>query len=330
MVPGHRRATILAHVTDAHIAPNGRRNAVLKDLSVPILEDLVAQANERGADAVLFGGDNIDNRYDGKNDIDAFIQIASKLDRWLCVPGNHEAKALVPGTGQISKADFAMAVAGHGIGPSTDCFSEVVGNVRVIGIDTTLIGSGGGHVSDTTMRFLAGELRHADEDHIVVLGHHLLDRPWAPFRLDVWDDEYLVANREQVTSLLATNPRVRAYLCGHHHAARIGRIGGRGESGGFYHILTPSPAAYPCFGRLLRFEADRVVVEPLQPRIEGVLDEAAEAVLGGRKARRFSTLGSTWAFAEYLRGRLCDASAVLPHTGDVEALDLPPTVRSAV
>ncbi len=327
MADSHRRATVLAHITDAHVAPHGRRNAVLKDLSVPILEDLLEQTNTLGVDAVLFGGDNIDNRHDGRADLDAFMEITKRVDNWYATFGNHESKALVPGTGQVSKADVAMAMGGHGISPGHDSFSAVVGNVRIIGIDTTLLGGHGGHVSDETMTFLAQELRHSTEEHIVVLGHHLLDRPWAPFRLDVWDGEYLVSNREQVISLLATNPRVRAYLCGHHHAARITRIGGRGASGGFYHVLTPSPAAYPCFARTLRFEEERVVVEAIRPRLPGMHEAAAQAVLGGRKARRFQILGSTGSFVDYVGGRPQDVSALLPHTGDVEVHD---EVRRAV
>src|SRR6056297_1919548 len=55
----------IAHVTDAHVAPNGRPTATLKHRSCDVLSDVVAQCIARGVDLTLFGGDNIDNRGEG-------------------------------------------------------------------------------------------------------------------------------------------------------------------------------------------------------------------------------------------------------------------------
>jgi 3',5'-cyclic AMP phosphodiesterase CpdA len=310
-----RRATVLAHITDAHVAPRGRRNAGLKDRSVEILDDLVHQIEGHGPDAVLFGGDNIDNGGDAPDDFDAFRAAADRFPRWMAIVGNHEAESAV-GSGRVwTKEDFAERAAGHGLGPSRLCWSEPVGDVRVIGIDTTLVGTSGGHVSERTMAFLARELRIADEEHVVVLGHHLLAAPWAPYRLDSWDSDYLVKNREAVISLLATCPKVRAYLCGHHHASRVQRIAGRGQSRGFYHILTPSPVYYPHGARVLRFLPDHLEIETVRPRLAGVLDEGLQAVLGGRKAQRFGKLGSLRTFSDYVTGRASDNETLLPYEG---------------
>ncbi|MCC7383090.1 MAG: metallophosphoesterase [Deltaproteobacteria bacterium] len=310
---GGKAPTSLAHITDAHVAPGGRRTAVLKDLSVPILEDLTDQLIALGADAALFGGDNIDNQGEGERDLEAFVRIADRFDRWVAITGNHESVNVQRGEGRISKEQFAAGVAGHGIEPGRYNFSQVIGDVRVIGIDTTLSGSEGGYVAPRTMDFLARELRSAGEEHVVVLGHHLLAAPWAPYRLDVWDRQYLVANRDVVISLLSTCPRVRAYLCGHHHASRIHRIAGRGDSAGFYHILTPSPAAYPLAARLITFEQNAMIVRSVRPRIPGAVDIALGAVLGGRKAKRFETLGNARGFSDYVAGRASDNDAILPY-----------------
>lgn len=152
------------NITDAHVAPTGRRTAVLKDSSVPILEDLIDQVNERGAHATLFG-DNIDNQgEDGRGELEAFVRLAEKTGRFMCTVGNHEAVNVQRGGGRISKEDFAERLAGHGIVSRDQLnFSEIVGNVRVIGIDTTLTGTHGGYVAPRTMTFLARELRDAEE-----------------------------------------------------------------------------------------------------------------------------------------------------------------------
>ncbi|MEQ8274771.1 MAG: metallophosphoesterase [Deltaproteobacteria bacterium] len=306
-----RKRTILAHITDAHVAPNGRPTAILKHRSEAILSDLVDQCLERGADSVVFGGDNIDNRGHGTADLDAFVRITERLPHCLCIVGNHEAASFEPG--RITKHVFAERMAGRGIGAARFTFSEVVGDVRVIGIDTTLQGTPGGYVAPATMAFLARELANAEENHIVVVGHHLLHRAWEPHFLQSWDQEYLVANREEVTALLASHPRVRAYLCGHHHASRIQRIKSRGHAGGFYHVLTSSPTAYPHSARLLAFEDDGIHVARLIPRIEGLIDEGREAVLHGRKARRFATLGARRSFLQYVEGRQSDNDVILPY-----------------
>jgi 3',5'-cyclic AMP phosphodiesterase CpdA len=289
----------------------GKRNAALKDQSVAIFEDLVDQIRARRADLTLFGGDNIDNHGHGEDDLKAFLRIAEQLDEWVCIVGNHEAEAPLPG--QISKESFAEAVAGHGIRPGQLCFSNAIDNVRVIGIDTTLVGTSGGYVSPAMMRYLASELNRAEEEHIVVLGHHLLYRAWEPHSLQSWDKDYLVGNRDALIALLASHPRVRAYLCGHHHASRIQRIAARGSSGGFYHILTASPVSFPHTARVLSFERDGIHVATLRPRIDGLIEEGRAAILTGRKAQRYGSLGARRSFLQYVAGRTNDNDIVLPY-----------------
>ena len=303
--------TLLAHITDAHVACRGRPTAALKHRSVDVFRDLVLQVREAGVDSVLFGGDNIDNRGHGEGDLEAFLEMVAPLeDRWLAQFGNHEAASLR--SGRLDKYTFAAAIAGRGIGPGAHDFSVGVGDVRVIGIDTTLVGSPSGFVSPETMRFLAREIHGAAEAHVVVLGHHPLHPAWEPYALDSWDREYLVANRHVVIALLANAPRVRAYLCGHHHASRIQRVGGRGHAGGFFHVQTASPIAYPHTSRLLRFTESALHVTPLVPRIPGLLEEGAEWVRTGRKARRYAQLGAEQPFLRYLSGGPEDAEIVLP------------------
>lgn len=303
---------VLAHITDAHVAPKGRATAVLKHQSVAIFSDLIDQLTERKVDAALFGGDNIDNRDAGPEDLEAFATMAERLPRFHCILGNHEADVRrLPH--QISREDFAARLEGRGVQVGRYCFSEAIGNVRVVGIDTTLVGTHGGYVAPRMMQFLAKELRNAEEDHLVVLGHHLLYRSWEPYVLQAWDQEYLVGNRAEVIALLASTPKVRAYLCGHHHASRIQRIAARGHAGGFYQILTASPVAFPHHARVLAFRPDGIHVETLRPRIPGVIEAGKEAVMVGRKARRYGTLGSSQSFLQYVEGRPSDNEIVLPY-----------------
>ena len=52
----------------------------------------------------------------------------------------------------------------------------------------------------------------------------------------------------------------------------------------------------------------------LRPTLPGIIEEGAEAVMGGRKARRFSILGSAGSFSEYVHGRLTDNDVHLPYS----------------
>ncbi len=305
-------ATKIAHVTDAHTTMDGQPTTVLKHRAVEILDDVVDQLIARDAECILFGGDNIDNRGAGERDLIAFEGLVSRLPNWRCVPGNHEASG--PKPGRITKAQFQRRFADHGVRPEAPGFSHAIGDVRVIGIDTTLVGAPGGFVPPDGLAYLAAEIEAATETHIVVLGHHLLVPCWTPHRFDTWDQDYLVRNANEVIGLLARQPRVRAYLCGHHHAHRITRVERRGRAGfGFYQVLTGSPVAFPHAARLLTFAPGGLEIETVRPRLAGVLDEGRQAVLLGRKARRFAELGLSSYFLGYLEGTTSDNHVVLPY-----------------
>lgn len=295
----------IAHITDAHVAPFGRANATLKHLSLAIFEDLVEQCRER-ADLVLFGGDNIDNRGHGESDLEAFMDLASRLEEWRVIPGNHEA----PREGNMTKDRFLWSVTGHGPRIGQPCWSEGFGHVRVIGLDTVYIGKSGGQVSKSALRFLARELRQAQEPHVLVLGHHLLVRPWAPYQLPAWDEDYLVSNRRAVLSVLSSSPKVRAYLCGHHHACRIQPVA-TGVGSPFHQVMTASPVSFPHTARLIHVQPDRITIEPLTPRLEGLRAQGEAAVQTGRKAQRYPQLQSPLPFLRYLEGEPSDLRGTL-------------------
>ncbi|MBK8010039.1 MAG: metallophosphoesterase [Deltaproteobacteria bacterium] len=338
--PGVRRRVRLAHLTDCHVACDGKATAVLKNRSIEILHDLVDQLLDRAVDAVLLGGDNIDNRGSGERDLDAFVHAIDRLPRAYCVVGNHEA--VTSRSGRVTKTQFAARLHGRGISTRRFNFWTVVGDVRVIGIDTTVIGATGGRVSPHTLRFLSRCLGEATEPHVVVVGHHLLRRTWAPHHLARWDEEYLVSNWEQVVALLLQYPNVRAYLCGHHHASSIQRIGPDGAShgpdtsdasnvsNGFYHILTPSPAAYPHVARILEFDDSGIHVSALRPRLTGLMEAGLAAVLSGRKARRFATVSDTDGFLRYIAGRPDENDVFLPHNAGPSSVSFANLATSVV
>jgi 3',5'-cyclic AMP phosphodiesterase CpdA len=307
----HEPLTTLVHVTDAHITRSTRRTATLKHRSVEIVDDLLPQIEALSPEAVIFGGDNIDNRERGEEDLALFAERLERVRRPLVVAGNHEAPARAQRS--VSKSAFLERMARWTNYPELGCFSESFGDVRVIGIDTTLEGTTGGFVAPATMAFLANALRTAEESHIVVVGHHPLHPVWFPRRIEAWDRAYLVANREMVVALLASCARVRVYLCGHHHGSRVDRLASRGHSGGFYQILSPSASAFPHGARVLRFGPNGLQLDRIRPTIPGLLDEGARAVVTGGKAALFARFGSASDVLPYVRGRSIDNQVFLPY-----------------
>lgn len=308
-----RSSVKIAHITDVHISAEGRRTAVLKDRAAEILTDVLAQINEHEVDLTVFGGDNIDNRDGGRADLDLFLETTSHLDNWRCILGNHEAKGesnKYPSA--LTQEAFLQAVAGHGIGPGQTSFSESLGNVRLIALNTTVPGHHGGKVDNETFEFLKTELANASEEHIIIFGHHLLTQTWAPAHIEIWDQEYLIENAREVRELLLSYPNVRAYLCGHHHASHISFVAGNERENGFYHILTPSLSAFPHGARILTVTDESLIVETVEPRLEGLLEEGWSAVLGGRKIQRFETLNHPRSFKEYVGGSESDRNVCLP------------------
>ncbi|MEO1336684.1 MAG: metallophosphoesterase [Myxococcota bacterium] len=296
-------------MTDAHTTLDGRSTTVLKHRAVAILNDVLEQIRHRKPDCVLFGGDNIDNRGAAERDLAAFERLVEPLNDWRYVVGNHEASR--PKPGRITKAEFQRQFAGNGIPPDAPGYSHVVGDVRVIGLDTTMVGAPGGLVPADGVAFLKDALKAATEPHVVVVGHHLLVPCWR-YPFDTWHQDYLVQNHQDVVTILGQYPQVRAYLCGHHHAHRITTVD-TGEHP-FYQVMTGSPVAFPHSARVLTFEHDAMCVETIRPRDTSVLEEGRQAVLLGRKAQRFTELGIFDEFLGYLEGDASESEVILPYT----------------
>jgi Icc protein len=115
-----------------------------------------------------------------------------------CVPGNHDVRALMKDA--LSQAPFHY------------CDTYTRHNWTIIGIDSCLSGSAGGHIADDEMNRLRRALEDCDTDHVLVCLHH----PPQPVG-SRWLDEVGLDNGDEFLRTIGRSGNVRGCLFGHAH-----------------------------------------------------------------------------------------------------------------
>jgi len=85
-------------------------------------------------------------------------------------------------------------------------------NWRVFAVDTHVDGAEGGFIADEEFARLRAWLAGTDARFVIVAGHH----PPLPLGTP-WLDGQCISNGSQLLEMLATDGRVKAYVCGHVH-----------------------------------------------------------------------------------------------------------------
>lgn len=100
------------------------------------------------------------------------------------------------------------------------CYSEDIGGVRIVMLDSNEAGSIDGRLGPEQLAYLDAELdREAAGGHVVAV-HHPAIPPGIPRR-----DDYLLRDREAFVTVLRRHD-VLAVLCGHSHEPAAGTFGG--------------------------------------------------------------------------------------------------------
>ena len=250
----HRtRAFRFAHVTDMHVSTRGRDGAAMKKQSRTILEDVVDQLNRIDPlDFCLFGGDNFDNSEVGRKDADAFVAIVKTLKApYLIQFGNRGASSLPPGD-PVSKNAFVRMFAGHGFSGTAYWWgASPVQGVRVLGLDTSIVGHNDGAVPGAQIAWLKKELGAHPDHTVIVLTHHLFLPTWAPRHIPKWQKNYVIANAAAVMPILNASRNVKLVLSGHHHVTKVT------PAGDLPYVASPATVQFPCAFRTVEVRAGR-------------------------------------------------------------------------
>jgi Icc protein len=204
---------MIAQITDMHVRPRGRiaygqvdTNAML-EAAVATIEGL-----PRKPDLVIATGDLTDcglaEEYHVLRDLLEPLSMPVYV-----VPGNHDRRAELLAAfgpdGYLRDHDGFLhyTVEGH--------------DVRLIGLDTVVPGSGHGEMCAARLAWLEGRLAEQQERPTVIFMHH------PPFGTGLADmDRINCRNGKAMAAVLARFDNVERVVCGHHHRPITVRWGG--------------------------------------------------------------------------------------------------------
>lgn len=237
-----------AVITDPHMALYGKNGMKMGAASTDIVKNTVSALNNvDDLDFVVITGDLL---LDGEPwNLDLIKSYLNELKvPYYVISGNHDyapASQAKPDKSPkvgVSKTSFIWAFQGHGYRGANGWWgADPVPGLHLIGLDTGIPDSWGGHIPRTELEFLDAELAANKEKVNVVLAHHNFV-PWCK------DDEkggkfynFQVDNASEVMSIFEKYaPSVQLVLSGHRH------IGLRyKEINGIYYFVNPAAVSYP-------------------------------------------------------------------------------------
>ncbi len=203
----------LVHLSDCHLTSAGvRYNGVVDSdatLAAVVAELRRGQANGHRYDAVVLSGDLTDT-----GDPDAYRRLRAAVEP-LGVPlvyatGNHDVRAT-----------FHRELLGVAEAEPLVRVQLVRDRLRLITLDSTIVGHGHGRLTDATLAELRRLLTDPAPDGTVVVLHHAPVPPPTPLLT------YFTLERASRRALAAAiaGTDVRLVLAGHHHLAQSGMLG---------------------------------------------------------------------------------------------------------
>lgn len=111
--------------------------------------------------------------------------------------------------------------------------------VQMIVLDTGFSFGAHGTIDEEQLKWLRNEISKSGDKIILVFGHHNITS---------------ITDGNKLTDLLAENPSVIAYFCGHTHSHEINYHPGKHGNFGFWEIITDAIFTYPQEGSLVRIK----------------------------------------------------------------------------
>jgi 3',5'-cyclic AMP phosphodiesterase CpdA len=203
---------LIAHLTDCHVVEPGALVADRVDTAAALRRAVaVIRTMEPRPEVVLATGDLVNDGRPGQ--YDHLMALLEPLDQpVLPIPGNHDVRSEV-------RARFPVVPDG----PDDAPVDYVVDDhpVRLIGLDTSIVGSHAGRLSDRQLAWLDERLGEAPERPTLLFQHH------PPFRSGIAHmDAMGLDGIERLASVLVRYRNVEAVVCGHLHRAIQARFAG--------------------------------------------------------------------------------------------------------
>ena len=224
--------------SDIHLSIDGENTMKMGKDSVAIAQTCVKTANETpDLDFVLVTGDLLQ---DGEPwNLDKIKEIFDDLKvPYYVIFGNHDLSPVNPKFPSISKSSFIYTFQGHGFNGNRPYWStDPLAGLHLIGLDTSLVGTWGGEVPQSQLKWLDNDLKANKDKLSIVLSHH-------GFLPCIEDDKttkanFVTSNSGQVRTVLENN-KVKFVISGHHHLTNLVKLND------INYFTTPSTTSFPC------------------------------------------------------------------------------------
>jgi 3',5'-cyclic-AMP phosphodiesterase len=205
--------TRLVQLSDLHIREPGRLAYGRVDTSAHLMQavEAIALLPQR-PDALVITGDLTDFGRTAE-----YLQLRRLLAPLAVptylMPGNHDERtalrAAFPEHSYLGSDGFVQ-------------YSVAIGRLRLLALDTVIVGGSAGELCAKRLRWLAEQLdRHAGEPVIIAMHH-------PPFRTLIghMDAIGLLRGADELEALVALHPNVERVICGHLHRPIHVRFGG--------------------------------------------------------------------------------------------------------
>ncbi len=190
----------LLHITDPHLhahIESRMRGVVTYETFCAVIDRVLADPNP--PDAVLATGDLVQDET-----LAGYLLFRKSLERLdvpvYCLPGNHDAPEIMENV--LQTVPFQL------------CGVASLGSWRLILLNSFIAGDDGGRLPESELAFLRHSLADCANQHVLISLHH------QPVHMGSrWLDGVGLRNKDQLMTIVDSNPQVRGLLWGHVHQA---------------------------------------------------------------------------------------------------------------
>ena len=270
-------------IADPHLCMISKNEHMkIYERSDQIMEETIAEVNKMdGIDFVVLTGD-LFRDFEVWN-LDRMRELLDELSvPYYVIFGNHDVPPVrseaVYGEDVImgyaaSKADFVTTFQGHGFNGHEYWWNANPTNwLHLVGMDTTRIGTWGGHVPRRELEWLEDDLSaHTDKKVTIILAHHNLTTHGPDDESPEWQN-FRADNAGEVRRILESHTNVKFVITGHHHIADIRTVNG------IHYVTCPSILTYPCKYTKFTVTPTMMTVETIPIKNDEIIAEALAGI----------------------------------------------------